>query len=221
MSTDRPYEKKWQNYYAILGVRPNASALDIKSAYRRLARKYHPDRTSDASTTIKMAIINEAYEILSDTSRRLEYDKAFGNMYSAQRERTNSRMGSTPGSLTHTMRASVAIDENERRLSWLKFLVLFCLFFLVGISICVIREQVGWTGIWLSLLWAVLAFWVVVILRALFILIVDLAREPAKRKDIGGWGIIVMFFIELPVAAFSGFFCWRILHILLFEAVAK
>lgn len=60
------------DYYATLGVGPNASADEIKAAHRRKASKEHPDRGGDAD---KMAEVNEAYEVLIDPRRRLKYDQ--------------------------------------------------------------------------------------------------------------------------------------------------
>jgi curved DNA-binding protein CbpA len=70
-----------KGYYAILGVPERASQLEIKKAYRRLARKYHPDRngTSHAEDMIKK--INAAYEVLSDSHKREQYDNSsFGDV---------------------------------------------------------------------------------------------------------------------------------------------
>ena len=69
-----------QDYYAILGLDPGASADSIKVAYRSLAREYHPDRLVHSSEqerttkSIHMAELNEAYETLSDPKLRREYD---------------------------------------------------------------------------------------------------------------------------------------------------
>ena len=60
-----------KDYYAILGVERSASADDIKSAYRRLASKHHPDRGGD---TQKFQEIQEAYATLSDDAKRSQYD---------------------------------------------------------------------------------------------------------------------------------------------------
>ncbi|KAK3934490.1 DnaJ domain-containing protein [Diplogelasinospora grovesii] len=67
------------NYYDILGVSPSASESEIKSAYRKLALKYHPDRVQGgtavvAEATEKMAKINKASEVLSDPKSREEFD---------------------------------------------------------------------------------------------------------------------------------------------------
>jgi hypothetical protein len=64
------------NYYDILRVSPKASRTEIKSAYRRLARKLHPDRNNGSEeTALKFAAIAEAYEVLSNVHERAKYDK--------------------------------------------------------------------------------------------------------------------------------------------------
>ncbi len=70
MSTDT------RDYYEILGINKKASADEIKKAYRRLARKYHPDlNPGDAAAEKKFKEINGAYEILSDPKKKQEYDQ--------------------------------------------------------------------------------------------------------------------------------------------------
>ena len=64
-----------KNYYEILGVDKKASAEEIKSAYRKLAKQYHPDlHPGDATAAEKFKEINEANEILSDSQKRAAYD---------------------------------------------------------------------------------------------------------------------------------------------------
>lgn len=65
-----------KNYYAILELSPDASAQDIKKAFRRLAKKYHPDKNPDfINTEGKFAEICKAHEILTDINARKNYDK--------------------------------------------------------------------------------------------------------------------------------------------------
>ena len=65
-----------QNYYEILGVDKNASADEIKSAYRKLAKKYHPDLNKDnPEAAAKFKEINEAYEVLGDPQKKSNYDQ--------------------------------------------------------------------------------------------------------------------------------------------------
>jgi curved DNA-binding protein len=67
---------EFKDYYAILGISRDASAEDIKKAFRRLARKHHPDVAKDKKAAEeKFKDINEAYEVLSDPSKRKKYDQ--------------------------------------------------------------------------------------------------------------------------------------------------
>jgi len=67
-----------KNYYDILGVSKSASADEIKSAYRRLAKQYHPDLNKGEEAANKFKEINEAYECLSDPQKKSNYDQ-FGS----------------------------------------------------------------------------------------------------------------------------------------------
>ncbi len=70
-----------KDYYSILGVSRNASEREIKQAYRRLARKYHPDvNPGDKSAEAKFKQINEAYEVLSNKEKRQKYEQ-FGDQW--------------------------------------------------------------------------------------------------------------------------------------------
>ncbi|MDH7451637.1 DnaJ C-terminal domain-containing protein [Luteimonas composti] len=66
---------QFKDYYSVLGVEPNAGEAEIKSAYRRLARKYHPDVSKEAGAEDKFKAVNEAYEALRDPARRKAYDQ--------------------------------------------------------------------------------------------------------------------------------------------------
>lgn len=63
------------NYYEILGINISATQEEVKKAYHRMAKKYHPDMNPNIDTTEKMKEINEAYETLSDIEKRKDYDK--------------------------------------------------------------------------------------------------------------------------------------------------
>ena len=65
-----------QDYYEVLGVPRKAAVKDIRQAYRRLARKYHPDlNPGDKSAEEQFKQIQEAYDVLSDSKKRQMYDK--------------------------------------------------------------------------------------------------------------------------------------------------
>jgi len=84
---------KYKDYYATLGVPKNAAEKDIKSAYRRLARKWHPDanpkNTKEAEEKFKE--ISEAYEVLSDAQKRRKYDMLGPNWQQAEQQAEQQR----------------------------------------------------------------------------------------------------------------------------------
>lgn len=75
---------EYKDYYEILGVKRDASESEIKSAYRKLARKYHPDVNKTKEAEGKFKDINEAYEVLGDKAKRQRYDSLGANWQGGQ-----------------------------------------------------------------------------------------------------------------------------------------
>ena len=89
------------DYYTVLGVSKNASDKQIKQAYRKMARKYHPDVNSgDKAAEDKFKKVNEAYEVLSDPEKRKKYDRygeqwQYADQFEQQRGRQTYTRGGT------------------------------------------------------------------------------------------------------------------------------
>lgn len=81
---------EYKDYYKILGVDKDASQKEIKSTYRKLARKYHPDVSDEPEAQEKFKDINEAYQVLGDPEKRKKYDELGSNW------RQWERMGGRP-----------------------------------------------------------------------------------------------------------------------------
>ena len=81
-----------KDYYKTLGVSKNASDADIKKAYRRLAKKYHPDVSKEANAEAKFKEANEAYEVLGNKEKRSEYD-LYGSNWNQHQGQAHSTWG--------------------------------------------------------------------------------------------------------------------------------
>ena len=105
---------QYKDYYNTLGVKRTASEKEIKSAFRKMARKYHPDlNPNDREAEARFKEANEAYEVLSDAEKRKKYDQ-FGSDW----ERYQQAEGSPGGfDFQGTLRASGRVRVEARRVS--------------------------------------------------------------------------------------------------------
>ncbi len=87
---------KYQDYYKILGVERNADKATIKKAYRKQARRYHPDVNSEADAEEKFKEVNEAYDVLKDDEKRKAYDQ-FGENWKHGQDFNTSGFGGAGG----------------------------------------------------------------------------------------------------------------------------
>src|SRR5437016_6338171 len=86
-----------KDYYSILGISRTASEKEIKAAYRKLARKYHPDvNPGDKQAEARFKEINNAHDILSDPDKRKKYD-AYGDQWEHADQFGNARAGRRGG----------------------------------------------------------------------------------------------------------------------------
>ncbi|MFM0053869.1 DnaJ C-terminal domain-containing protein [Caballeronia grimmiae] len=75
---------KYKDYYEILGLQRTATHDDVKRAYRKLARKYHPDLTKQSDGEERFKEVGEAYQVLKDTEKRAAYDRMGGQWQNGQ-----------------------------------------------------------------------------------------------------------------------------------------
>src|SRR5690554_5724824 len=109
------------DYYKVLGVDKNATAAEIKKAYRKLARKLHPDlNPNDKSAQERFQKINEANEVLSDPEKRKKYDQYGKDWQHAeafeqsrrQQQQSDAGFGGFGGGRTYTS-GSQGFDESK------------------------------------------------------------------------------------------------------------
>ena len=119
-----------KDYYKILGISENCTEQEIKSAYRRLARKWHPDVAGNSDDVVKkFKEINEAYEVLSDKSKKSEYD-TINRFYNYSSTKTTSEKqekseNTTRPDFKNTHKDNSKTDDNKAshfNFNWEEFL---------------------------------------------------------------------------------------------------
>ena len=98
------------NYYEVLEISRYANQREIKSAFRRLARKYHPDRNSTVSDDI-MKTINIAFEILSDPGKRQQYDETLVVERPRQSDRSDQNRDSDSAYIQNDWQVNITSDD--------------------------------------------------------------------------------------------------------------
>ena len=87
------FYSKSKNLYSILGIQRNAEVLEIKKAYLRLAREFHPDRNPNPEAKEKFTEVSEAYQTLSDDMKRAAYDSSFFGTEDRKQQKTSGYRG--------------------------------------------------------------------------------------------------------------------------------
>lgn len=111
-----------RSYYDVLGVTPDASQQDIKRAYRRLAKRFHPDVNREPGADARFKEVNEANRVLSEPGRRAEYDRlvltaALHNEHvQEKRERFEEWKDTQPGSVMQS--ASRMKNRIRKSMRW-------------------------------------------------------------------------------------------------------
>src|ERR1043166_2955864 len=105
---------QYKDYYESLGVSRTASDAEIKKAFRRLARQYHPDVAKDKKKAEeKFKEVNEAYEVLGDPEKRKKYDQLGANWKSGAEFRPPPGWENFTGGRTRAGRGGTSAEEFE------------------------------------------------------------------------------------------------------------
>ena len=102
-----------RDYYAILGVRPSASGEEIRGAFRRMSKAYHPDLNKSPGAAERMKEINAAYDTLSDPAKRAEYDLALDRAAHSAEASSSWRESPSPPRRGANVRVGISLTWAE------------------------------------------------------------------------------------------------------------
>ncbi|MBD2138045.1 J domain-containing protein [Anabaena sp. FACHB-1237] len=106
------------NHYQTLNVTHNATQAEIKQAYRRLVKIFHPDTNQDTANHDKIILINAAYEVLSDTQRRINYDQEL--RLSSQKFHYSRQERTVSAQQSYHKKRKIAKDTDEKVEEWMR-----------------------------------------------------------------------------------------------------
>src|SRR5690348_11098347 len=110
------------DYYALLGIDPDATTAQIKSAYRKLAKHYHPDVNTSSDAADRFREITEAYDTLTDPDRRRRYDRLHGTGTGSKTSGSGWSGNASSGNGTHTQNGSANSGKSQAASRILKVL---------------------------------------------------------------------------------------------------
>ncbi|MEA5619339.1 J domain-containing protein [Cronbergia sp. UHCC 0137] len=109
------------NHYETLKVNSNASQAEIKQAYRRLAKLFHPDSNQETSDHEEIIRVNAAYEVLSDKESRLNYDEQLRDLQKFNQKLNNSRQQRTESAQKYYQARKKAVKDADQKIEeWLR-----------------------------------------------------------------------------------------------------
>ncbi|MEM6752538.1 MAG: DnaJ domain-containing protein [Cyanobacteria bacterium P01_C01_bin.38] len=107
------------NHYETLNIARNASQAEIKQAYRRLVKLFHPDVNQEATNSEEIIRINAAYEVLSDTKSRQSYDRQLHNSF--EKKNTERQQRTQTAQQQHKNKRKKRRNADEQVEEWLRF----------------------------------------------------------------------------------------------------
>jgi len=111
------------SHYDILGVDPEASEQEIKAAYRKLVKQYHPDKNDSDEARQQIVLVNAAYEILSDPEKRIEYDSFSASVFTEATESEEYRQAYREAYILEKKKKARVAKRNKLKLERLAFRV--------------------------------------------------------------------------------------------------